>query len=117
MFRLSAIALTLAALSVPQTADARGWTVLSLGVVNSLEECRTKGRALFNRFGATVPDSTSGDHVIAYNIRGVEIDGVVACADAGNGRVTVTLSVHTWTTDSALDQRRFEIANEMYELW
>jgi len=98
------------------SALARGWTTISLGSVASVEQCQDRAEAMFRRQGSTLQTIRAGTGVHAYGLRGLDVDAAVECA-AANGGVTAVLALHTWTSDSALDQRRLEIAQELREMW
>lgn len=117
MKKLIALTVVTVALAAPQMGHARGWTVLALGVVDTIDECRAMAEAMFAAVGATIPENQSGDHIVAYNIRGLEIDGATACAKTDDGRVTATLSMHTWTKNDALDQTRLDLSEQMFDIW
>ena len=117
MIRFLALGLAAAMITAPDLASARGWTVLTLGSAATIDECQAKAEAMFTKQGSSLQMGRTGHHVVAYALRGLDIDAAVACADAGNGNVTGTLSVHTWTTDDALDEKRFDLGKELRTLW
>ncbi|MEM9044867.1 MAG: hypothetical protein AAGC81_09225 [Pseudomonadota bacterium] len=110
-------AVVLTALLVPETVLARGWTVLALGTAASIEECQAKALEVFKRQGSTLQLQRTGTHVVAYGLQEREIDGSIACARSDDGRVTASLSLHTWTASDDLEGFRLELGMKIGEYW
>ncbi|MEM0989405.1 MAG: hypothetical protein AAGK00_11025 [Pseudomonadota bacterium] len=117
MRNLLAAALAAAAFIGPQSSEARGRTVITLGMVSSVEVCQSRAEQMFSWQGSTLQVSRIGNHIAAYGLQGKDIDASVACVIAGNGQVAASLTMHTWSYDEEENTFRFEHAKRMRGYW
>ncbi len=92
-----AIIAALAALTIPQFANAAGFSYQDLGSISDDPACVSQGRETFQFYkgevGAGKVDSSTWV-VVMFDITDSEFDAIITCAYGPNGPTRATLVVH-----------------------